>query len=413
MTSSSAADRARLSVACVSVSAALGGSEWSLLDFLRRAAGQEVDAALLVPKEGALVEAARTAGVRVAVAEASPTFLDMSQRATLDLDVMALTNFSRGLFGWARAIRRESLALFGHAPAVLYTNGFKAHLAATLVRGPRRVWHVREFPPEHLGFAWRTLAGVLPTSCIANSRAVAEAWRPFVGRAPSVVYNGVDLERFRPTSRTYWLHDHLGLTHDVPLVGMPAIFAKWKGHLQVVEAFERAATRSEAQLVLVGGAIYDTRAERGFAEELVGRVRRSSQPGTAPRPLSDRIHFVKHQSEPWRLYPEFDVVVHFSTRPEPFGRVVAESLACGVPPIAARAGGPTEIVDEGVTGWLVPPGDVGALSDAIVHALEVAAGAEGARMRAACRQAAEQRFSADRYAQEVAHALRAAAGVPA
>jgi glycosyltransferase involved in cell wall biosynthesis len=229
-----------------------------------------------------------------------------------------------------------------------------------------------------------------------------------------VVLNGVDLERFRPAPRTFWLHDHLDLPHQARLVGMPAIFARWKGHLQVVEAFERAAGRlDDVHLVLVGGAIYDTTAERGFAEELVRRVSRSSLPGGASSRLTNRIHFVRHQSEPWRLYPELDVVVHFSTRPEPFGRVVAEALASGVPPIAARAGGPTEIVDYGITGWLVTPGDVPGLADAIVHGLEVMARPDADAMRGACRRAAESRFAADRYAAEVAAVLRAAAGPPA
>jgi len=70
--------------------------------------------------------------------------------------------------------------------------------------------------------------------------------------------------------------------------------------------------------VLVGGAIYDTVAERGYAEELVRRVRRSSMGGApASESLTYRIHFLKFQPEPWRLYPEFDVVVHFS---RPAGR---------------------------------------------------------------------------------------------
>ena len=410
MSDSSRPDAGARTVACVSVSAALGGSEWCLLDFLRRAGRHGLAAALLVPKEGPLTEEARGAGVPVGVAEASPAFLGMSQRATLDLDVVALTSFSRGLLGWAGAIRRHSQALLGQPPDVLYTNGFKAHLAASLVRGPTHIWHLHEFPPERRAVVWRALAGVLPTATIANSHAVADAWRFLIGSAPTVVHNGVDLERFRPAPRTYWIHDHLELPHDVPLVGMPSVFAKWKGHLQVIEAFERAALTTDAHLVLVGGAIYDTSAERGYAEELVRRVKRSSLGGAPEQPLHDRIHFVKFQPDPWRLYPEFDVTLHFSTRPEPFGRVVAESLACGVPPIAARAGGPLEMIDDGVCGWLVTPGDVDALVQAIVHALEIAGTPEGDRMRGAARERAEARFAADRFAADVAAVITRSIG---
>ena len=111
---------------------------------------------------------------------------------------------------------------------------------------------------------------------------------------------------------------------------------------------------------------------------------------------------MRFNAEPWKLYPEFDLVVHFSTRPEPFGRVVVEAAACGVPVIAADAGGPREIVTPGVTGWLTPPGDVPALASRMAQALAEDLGP----MRLAARRAAEERFDAGRFAEGVAAVLR-------
>ncbi len=391
-------------IACVHVSSALGGSEWSLLDFARRAGANGLDAVVILPKDGPLVALLRAAGVRVGIAPARDDLLALSQRGMVS--AAGLWTLTRGLASWSRRIRSEASRLLGAEPDLLYSNGFKAHLACALVRGPRRVWHLREFPPDTTRAAWRLLVGAVPYATIANSGAVGDAWRIAGLRPPAVVLNGVDLERFRPAPPTGWLHELLELPASARLVGMPAVFARWKGHLQVVEAFERAAQDApEAHLLLAGGAIYDTTAERGFAEELVRRVGRASLGGSSGSRLSGRIHFVKHQSEPWRLYPEFAVTVHFSTRPEPFGRVVAESLASGVPVIAARAGGPLEIVEDGVTGWLVPPEDVGALAGAMTRALAEGGTPAGDAMRAACRRSAEQRFAADRYAAEVARIL--------
>jgi glycosyltransferase involved in cell wall biosynthesis len=396
-----------LRVACVSVSAALGGSEWVLLDFASRAASLGIEATVVLPKGGPLGAALEAAGVAVAVAPAETTLLEMTQRAMLSPE--GLLRFGRGIARWSRTIAAAVAPLGspeGTAP-LLYSNGFKAHLACALLRGHRHVWHLHEFPPERLDLVWRTLARALPDARIANAEAVADAWA-VVGRArPVVVGNGVDLRRFTPAPKTFWIHDQLSLPHGVRLIGMPAVFARWKGHLKVVEAFERAAGRLEdAHLVLVGGPIYDTAAEKGYAEELVRRVRRSSASGgPGPQSLSDRIHFLKFDPQPWRLYPEFDLVVHFSTRPEPFGRVIAEAMASGVPVIAADAGGPREIVEDGVTGWRVPPNDVLALSDCLVKALEADAGP----MRDAARRSAEARLSADRFAREVADVLKRAA----
>lgn len=70
---------------------------------------------------------------------------------------------------------------------------------------------------------------------------------------------------------------------------------------------------------------------------------------------------------------------------EAFGNVVIESLACGVPVIAYRRGGPTEIIQEGKTGWLVEPDNVAGLVEAIQHIDDLD--------RGACRRQAEQEFS--------------------
>jgi glycosyltransferase involved in cell wall biosynthesis len=60
-----------------------------------------------------------------------------------------------------------------------------------------------------------------------------------------------------------------------------------------------------------------------------------------------------------------DVVVHASRLPEPFGQVVVEGMAAGLPVVAAVPGGPAEIVDDGVNGLLYPAGDTVALARAL------------------------------------------------
>ncbi len=394
-----------LPVACISVSSALGGSEWVLRDFATRARRHDVEPLVILPKEGPLGETLRADGVSVTVAQAPDDFLELSQRE-IKLAPDVAVRFGRGLWQWSRAIGAEldRASVLPHGrPRVLYTNGFKAHLACALLKGYGRVWHLHEYPPAKVGFLWRTVAGAVPDATVAVTRSVADAWRG-PGLAPDVVLNGVDVERFKPGARSFWVHDLLGLRHGARLIGMPAVFARWKGHLLVVEAFERIAAQvPDAQLVLVGGPIYDTVAERGYAQELARRVGRSSLGGTpSARSLSDRIHFVKFTDEPWRLYPEFDLVVHFSTRPEPFGRVILEAMACAVPVIAAGAGGPTEIVDDGVTGWLTPMGDVAALGQRMLAALA----ADTTAIRAAARRVVETRFSAERFTADVAAVLR-------
>jgi glycosyltransferase involved in cell wall biosynthesis len=59
--------------------------------------------------------------------------------------------------------------------------------------------------------------------------------------------------------------------------------------------------------------------------------------------------------QPLPLVASLDVVVHAAIEPEPFGRVVLEAMALGRPVIATALGGPVEIIQDGISGFLVPP----------------------------------------------------------
>ena len=245
---------------------------------------------------------------------------------------------------------------------------------------------------------------------IANSEATANAWR---GRAPgtTVIPNGVDLDRFHPRPRAYWIHDRLGLPHTDRLIGMPAVFARWKGQLDVIEAFSSIGAQfSDVHLVFVGGSIYDTVAEREYAAELEAAVRGAN----------GNIHLLPFQPKIEPTYPEFDLVLHYSLRPEPFGRVILEALASGVPVIAAREGGPVEILGtrEGGSertdlgkrdvGWLAPPRDPAALAGVLREALELPQDRLDTIGQAG-RRRAEDLFSARQFARAVATVIRGVA----
>ena len=83
--------------------------------------------------------------------------------------------------------------------------------------------------------------------------------------------------------------------------------------------------------------------------------------------IGDRVDFTGHVDDVAAELATLDVVVHASTIPEPFGQVVIEAMAAGVPIIAADAGGPAEVVTDGVDGLLVAMGDVDALAGALTR----------------------------------------------
>ena len=419
-----------LKVTAVAASAQLGGTERVLLDFANRAFEHDIALSVVTPANGPLVEILDNIGVPTAIVPGPTLMLRGSQQAG---KLWSLPPALLGILSWSRRLAKHELL---RDADVVYSVAFKPHLALALSRCHPVVWHLHEFPPEMTGRLWRTLARRIPDRLIANSTAVGESWA--VGQSgtvddrTAVVPNGVNLDRFKPAEQTHWIHDRLGIPHDRRLVGMPAVFARWKGQLEVIKAFELAAERfPDVHLVVVGGSIYDTVSERDYGRELESQIATSNtgewaipdlqagkgekgkgKSGLGDSKLVERVHLLPFQSKIERAYPEFDLVVHYSLRPEPFGRVIVEAMACGIPVLAADEGGPAEILGGGIgarreAGWLVPPRDPKALS----LALETALVLPSEVMRSigeAGRRRAEDIYSWRQFAERVAATLVAA-----
>jgi glycosyltransferase involved in cell wall biosynthesis len=263
--------------------------------------------------------------------------------------------------GLPAALRLAALARRTRAD-LIHASGTKANLlgglAGRLARVPV-VWHLHDFPPEGLaGRAFRRAAGWLPAVVVACSHAGAEA----LGSPAFVVPNPVDLSRFRPGLPADRLRDDLALRGDQALVGMAAHLTPWKGHalfLEIARAVLEAGAK--AHFVVAGGAIYETEGHAGYAE---GLHRRAAALG-----LSERVAFLGAREDVPEILAGLDVLVHCPVAPEAFGRVLAEAMAVGRPVVAARCGGIPEVVEDGVTGLLVEPGDVAGFAGAVLRLL--------------------------------------------
>jgi glycosyltransferase involved in cell wall biosynthesis len=155
------------------------------------------------------------------------------------------------------------------------------------------------------------------------------------------------------------MRNELGLAEDIPVVGMIGRISPWKGQ----EVFIRAAAilRSEGvacQFVAIGG-VFDN--ERNHLDRLNETIRSLD--------LDNLVKIESFRKDARELIAAFDVFVLPSILPEPFGLVVAEAMAAGKPVIATAHGGPTEMVVEGETGFLIPPNDPPALASAIKNLL--------------------------------------------
>jgi glycosyltransferase involved in cell wall biosynthesis len=178
-----------------------------------------------------------------------------------------------------------------------------------------------------------------------------------------VIPRGVDLASFDPTRigapRIIELARQWRLPDNAPVVMLPGRLTRWKGGLDLIAAIA-ALGRRDLCCVLVG-----SEQRRGFRKELDAAIE--------GRGLGDLFRIVGECPDMPAAYMLAGVVVSASRDPEGFGRVVVEAQAMGRPVVATDHGGARETIVPGVTGWLVPPCDPGALAAAIGEALSLGA----------------------------------------
>nr|WP_248291129.1 glycosyltransferase family 4 protein [Neoroseomonas marina] len=191
-----------------------------------------------------------------------------------------------------------------------------------------------------------------------------------------VILRGIDERLFDPArvsaDRVAALRAAWAVPQDRPVVMLPGRITRWKGQGVLVEAMARLP--GDAVALLVG----DSGAKAGFREELEARI--------ATLGLRDRVRLVGHGADMPAALLLADVMVHASTDAEAFGRTVIEAQAMERVVVASDLGGPRETVEDGVTGFRVPPGDPAALAAALTRVLAMPAderAAMGARARAA------------------------------
>lgn len=329
---------------------AMGGAELCLLDIARHYDG---DQTVLLFSGGPFREALARAGIEVEVLSAPVAVSGVRREGSGLRSLRALPGVLDLARRTARLARRYD---------VLYANSQKALVVGALagkLAGRPVVWHLHDvLTADHFGVTNRrlavSLANRLVSRVVANSRASARAFVESGGRQDKVhvVYNGIDPKPFDfvGPDDTNALGESLGLGY-APVIGAFSRLAPWKGQHVLLDALSRLPG---AHALIVGEALFG---EEDYAKDL---RRRASSLG-----VEDRAHFLGFREDVPRLMRLSDVVVHASTAPEPFGRMIVEGMLARKPVVASRAGGALEIVEDGVSGLLVPPGDAEALAEAL------------------------------------------------
>jgi len=168
-----------------------------------------------------------------------------------------------------------------------------------------------------------------------------------------VIYRGVDLHHFALHNVNEKNCEELkkvwGIDSKTPLILMVGRLARWKGQAILLEALKEMDD-FKGVCVILGSS----QGHENYLKELQASVNNT--------PIAHRVKFIEHYSDVPAAYSIASVVVHASTAPEAFGRVIAEAQAMGKFVIASSLGAPKEIIEDGKTGVLVSPGNTSELA---------------------------------------------------
>jgi glycosyltransferase involved in cell wall biosynthesis len=355
--------------------ARLSGGEIALLRLIGSLNRRLVTPIVCLAGDGPLVEKLRALDVDVHILPLTSTVREIRKDT---MTAGALGRIGPALQLMAYSFRVARLVRTTGAQ-IVHTNSLKSDLygglAATLARRPF-VWHVRDhidpsYLPTAAVHAFRFLAQRWPTYVVANSQSTLD--RLFLNprrNLSAVVPSGVVMKRSV-------VHDGLGKQqppdiieadsivanhtwHEIPRIGLVGRLTSWKGqHIFLEAARQVLAAGYDARFLLAGSAMFGEEAYEQSLHEQVAAAR-----------IDDKVEFLGFEKDIPRFLQTLDLLVHASTTPEPFGQVVIEGMAEGLPVIGTDGGGVREIIVDGENGLLVPMGDADAMFRAIRRLLD-------------------------------------------
>ncbi|MGI3130191.1 glycosyltransferase family 4 protein [Halopseudomonas pachastrellae] len=217
----------------------------------------------------------------------------------------------------------------------------------------KHIWHIHEIL-EDLGFfnkIYGHMIGQYADLVITNSKATKHYVERLTCKSEiCVIYNGIDPTPYKNTKEP----TNKKNKGDRLVIGLVGRMNDWKGHCLLLKAFELIDIDEMNLKIIFKGSPSPSKA--GYAEILQS---------ISNNRYRENIEIVSFQKDPATVWSDIDICVVPSTKPEPFGLVVIEAMAARIPVIAANHGGPSELIDDEVTGFLFTPNNAESLAACI------------------------------------------------
>lgn len=327
-------------------SAELYGSDICLFELVTRLPNS-YEKIVVLPEEGPLAKRLRDKGIPVIV-----TSLGVIRRQYIHPLRIFIFLF-RSTYSIVRLIaiiEKERIDLVHTNVSVVVS----ASIAAFLTKRPH-VWHIREIFPTS-GVITKSLMRFIDKfsdKIICISMAVKEQLK-FSEKAV-VIYDGIDTKEIKKNVDRNKLREEFNINKSDFIIGTIGRINLIKGQKYLIKSMaEISKTRKDVKLFIVGD-VYRNNVK--FKLELVKAVNELG--------IRQYVFFTGFRDDIYDVLSSFNIFVLASSLPEGLGKVIIEAMMMGKPVVATMSGGPSEVVIDGETGFLVPPKDPEKMAEAI------------------------------------------------
>ena len=339
-----------IKVLFVSHSSGMWGAERSLLLLLKNLNRDLFEPIVVLPRNGPLEEEMLQLNIKI-YEVASPWWVRL--RAHKDSFIRRIIQEIKAIIRLYRIIEKEKID-------IIYTNTivhFSAAITAFITKRPH-IWHIREILPGNpdLQFfmPYRMLFTFISKSSdkiIANSKATASQFQGMnTNNKLRVIYNAQERNESDK-------HNSLNCINGVEpadwLVAVVGTLQKRKAQddaIRAVKIAQRVITN--IKLLLIGDG---QKEHKDYLKNLCSELN-----------ISERIVFTGYRNDVPKILSRCKLLLMPSWN-EPFGRVIMEAMAAGIPVVGTNSGGAKEIIQEGITGYLVPPKTPSEMAEKMIY----------------------------------------------
>ena len=261
----------------------------------------------------------------------------------------------------------------------------------------KSVWHIREIiKSKYERFIVSKIVNIFSDYIIANSKATAEAISKNKDKV-KVVYNAIDIEKNSGLEDIDEVYKEVAATivksNNKIKIGMAGRINRWKGQKLFVDMAKLVSEENDNVEFLIAGDVY--KGEDYILDDLKGYILESG--------VKEKIGLLGQVDNMSNFYKKLDIFVLPSIQPEPFGLVVIEAMNNKLPVVATNHGGPVEIIDNNIDGFLVDYKDAREMAQVVNKLIKdkelrnyIAANAE---------KKVKEKFNVSRYVDEISYIL--------